>query len=502
MNSLSYNHILPRFCEEKEFFRKKSAMKHAFILSALALLFTVGAANAQTITAAPNTMNFQGRLAKQNGTPLADGVHTVTFRIYDAQTGGNVKWAEQIGSLNTKNGAFSAVLGKIFPFNDAILNGAVWLEIQIESDAPLIPRQQFQSVAYALKANTVPDGAITTAKIADGAITVAKLASAANFGVGVPSGYKILGDTPAPPGGYTFSGESLSGDGTWAAQTSLPSALASPGSAVFNNKIYLFGGYTGSYLNTVSVYDPAASVWSAKTPMPTARQFSAAVVLNGKIHVLGGSNANARLAAHEIYDPVSDTWQTGAPLPAGVEAPGAVAYNNQIFVIGGSNGSNNLTTNYVYDDASASWTTKAPLPTGVTQAGVAAIGATIYVMGGFSSNGVVGLNQVYDISSNTWTTKAPMLTPRMTTVAAVVNGKINVIGGWTGSARSGANEEYDPIQNVWRVRTAMPAPRSNMGFGIVNNSIYLLGGLNASGGLAATNEVYTPEKIYYLFTKQ
>ena len=167
-------------------------MKNAFALSALALLLSLGAANAQTITAAPNTMNFQGRLAKKDGTPVPDGVHTVTFRIYDAQTSGNVKWAEQIGSLNTKNGAFSAVLGKIFPFNDVILNSAIWLEIQLDSDPALTPRQQFQSVAYALKANTVPDGAITTAKIADGAITTVKLAPGVGGG---PSGWLLSGNS-------------------------------------------------------------------------------------------------------------------------------------------------------------------------------------------------------------------------------------------------------------------------------------------------------------------
>ena len=137
-------------------------------------------------------MNFQGRLAKKDGTPVPDGVHTVTFRIYDAQTGGNVKWAEQIGSLNTKNGVFSAVLGKVFPFTDVILNGGTWLEIQVDSDPALTPRQQFQSVAYALKANTVPDGAITTAKIADGAITAAKLASGVGSG---SSGWLLNGNS-------------------------------------------------------------------------------------------------------------------------------------------------------------------------------------------------------------------------------------------------------------------------------------------------------------------
>ena len=54
-------------------------------------------------------MNFQGRLARPDSTPVADGTHTLTFRIYDTQLGGTVRWAEQIGSVVTRNGVFSSV---------------------------------------------------------------------------------------------------------------------------------------------------------------------------------------------------------------------------------------------------------------------------------------------------------------------------------------------------------------------------------------------------------
>ena len=93
-------------------------MKNVFAFAALLAVLSVSA-TAQVITATPSAMNFQGRLAKPDGTPVPDGTYTLTFHICDAQTGGNVKWAEQIGSLNTKNGVFSAILGKVFPFTDA-----------------------------------------------------------------------------------------------------------------------------------------------------------------------------------------------------------------------------------------------------------------------------------------------------------------------------------------------------------------------------------------------
>ena len=115
-----------------------------------------------------------------------------------------------------KNGTFAVLLGNANPITADTLNGDTYLEIKVGDDTPLSPRQRIASVAYAIKANTVPDGAITTDKIVDGAITSTKLGTGiVAFLGGVPSSYLILGYTPLTFPGYTFTGGILSNTGTW-----------------------------------------------------------------------------------------------------------------------------------------------------------------------------------------------------------------------------------------------------------------------------------------------
>ncbi len=145
----------------------------AFSLSAL--LFTSTSAEAQ-VSAVPAAMNFQGRLAKPDGTPVSNGTYSVLFSLYDALSGGNLKWSQTVNPVTVRNGTFAVNLSG---FPAGTFNGNLWLEIKIGSNAALTPRQPLVSVAYALKADSVKDGAITSASIADGSITATKLASGA-----------------------------------------------------------------------------------------------------------------------------------------------------------------------------------------------------------------------------------------------------------------------------------------------------------------------------------
>ncbi len=148
-------------------------MKRALLFVPL-LLMLAGDAFAQ-ITPAPELLNFQGRLAKPDGTPVADGTYSIRFSLWSAVSGGTEKWFQQMNPVLVKNGTFGVLLGNGNPITATVLNGDTYLEIKVGTNAPLSPRQHLTSVAYALKANTVPDGAITTAKISSTGASVGQV---------------------------------------------------------------------------------------------------------------------------------------------------------------------------------------------------------------------------------------------------------------------------------------------------------------------------------------
>ena len=97
------------------------------------------------VSPAPSLMNFQGRLAKPDGTPIADGVYTLQFSLFNALTGGTLWWQRSVTNVPAKNGTFAARLD----FSGGYQNGAtqasvfgasaVYLEISINSGTPLTP---------------------------------------------------------------------------------------------------------------------------------------------------------------------------------------------------------------------------------------------------------------------------------------------------------------------------------------------------------------------------
>ena len=272
-------------------------------------------------------------------------------------------------------------------------------------------------------------------------------------GGGIPSGFSILGDTPAAPVGYTFTGKNL--------------------------------------LTT--------EVWATRAPMPTQRDQSAAGVVNGKIYVIGGLDGSGYLTTNEEYDPVANAWTTRAPMPTPRRASAAGAVNGKIYVIGGYDSSGYLTTNEEYDPVANAWTTRAPMPTPRRSSAAGVVNGKIYVISGFDISGDLTTNEEYDPVANTWTTVAPMPTPRRSSAAGVVNGKIYVITGLNGGDLT-TNEEYDPLANAWTTRASIPTSRRSPTAGVENGKIYVIGGHDSSGYLT-TNEEYFVGDIYYVHRK-
>jgi hypothetical protein len=126
-----------------------------------------------------STISYQGRLADSSGNPLT-GKYNLEFRIYDVPTGGVPLWTEMwtgSNAVDVSDGLFNVMLGSIDNTLASAIGGQdeLYLGITVGTDSEMDPRVQLGSVPFSMQAMTVPDGSITTAKIADGAVTSTKL---------------------------------------------------------------------------------------------------------------------------------------------------------------------------------------------------------------------------------------------------------------------------------------------------------------------------------------
>ncbi len=118
------------------------------LMTAMLVLLVPALAAAQV----PATMGYQGRLIRADGTPES-GVLTITFALFDAETGGQARWSEEL-EVAVSDGFYSVVLGEQSALAEAFANGGErYLELSIAGTA-FSPRQKVASVPYAIQCDT------------------------------------------------------------------------------------------------------------------------------------------------------------------------------------------------------------------------------------------------------------------------------------------------------------------------------------------------------------
>ncbi|XP_050420609.1 kelch-like protein 5 isoform X1 [Adelges cooleyi] len=104
--------------------------------------------------------------------------------------------------------------------------------------------------------------------------------------------------------------------------------------------IYVVGGRclsSRNNMNSVEYYDINSKVWTEIIkPMPTARALCSAAVFNNKLYVFGGRDSNGSLATVEYYDFEKTRWKRLDPMPIFNYNMGVSRKNKVLYLIGGA----------------------------------------------------------------------------------------------------------------------------------------------------------------------
>jgi len=98
----------------------------------------------------PHLINYQGRLTISGVVQTGTQIVTMTFKIWDAESGGNERW-EETQTVSVINGIFNVLLGSVKPIEAGAFQGEhAWLETLIGSTS--LGRQRIVSVGYSYMA--------------------------------------------------------------------------------------------------------------------------------------------------------------------------------------------------------------------------------------------------------------------------------------------------------------------------------------------------------------
>ena len=264
-----------------------------------------------------------------------------------------------------------------------------------------------------------------------------------------------------------------------------PSPLTNLSAAVWNNRIYVTGGYNASKTPTTSVYispqlanggNISADSWSTGTSFNTARDGTTAITYANNLYILGGHDGLNYLSDVQYAKINSDgsigSWNYTASLPRKVSDADGFAANGYMYIFGGKESDINCTSN----------TYVAPISGNTTIA---------------SGNNPTGLG--------TWFLTNERFSAERSNAAAIYSGgKAYLLGGSCGTLAAVPgddviDDDFDPnIDNsMWSSTTDM-AIGTSCGTVHTGNSLYSLGDNSAQAITKDVDVSYGGTISFYL----
>lgn len=273
-----------------------------------------------------------------------------------------------------------------------------------------------------------------------------------------------------------------------------------------DGRLLVVGGFNGSSLSSVEIYDPVADEWSLANSLNFARSGHAATKLaNGKVIVSGGrvNFGLTTLSSVEIYDPVNNSWTAAESMNIGRNAHTSTLLNNgSVLVVGGTNldlsGTGLTPSVEIYNPNTGSWTTVSSLSIARTSHTTTLLSAgKVLVAAGFVGNGVSGGDtaELYDIGNDEWTSAGDLSTQRSRHSASILaNGKVLIVGGQRDSGASisslASAELYDPTMNEWSSTSSLGVSRTRHRAILLEDGNVLITGGESGSGVINSTELY------------
>ena len=107
-----------------------------------------------TLHAQNPKISIQSTLKDISGKAIPDGAQSVTFRLYNTQTGGIALW-EEVTTVEVVGGIYSHKLGSVTPLNPSNFGGALYLGVTVAGGQELNPRTELTAAPFAVSVKSI-----------------------------------------------------------------------------------------------------------------------------------------------------------------------------------------------------------------------------------------------------------------------------------------------------------------------------------------------------------
>jgi hypothetical protein len=287
--------------------------------------------------------------------------------------------------------------------------------------------------------------------------------------------------------------------------------------AVFDGKLFIFGGLDGNgvALEDAAVYDPRSDSWEEASPAPAAltpRQLSSAVwTTSHGLFIFGGTNANETtyFADGALYNPVSGLWTplSGPSLTPRAAATVAAAGNAVVVAGGLTTGRGAASGVDQYDLTGGAWQQVSSLngPGPLLYATWVFSDQELLVYGGLINMTRTNSAFLYSLPNSSWTPLLPGPTARSGAFGAWDGSKFYIWGGQDSAVRNDgstfdgqnwvAMPSPPPPVGVWPPPPGSPGRRvlprqSGWAFALNTDDVVFLGGADTAGNFLKDGRRY------------